>query len=145
MASGQSTFRRTAAVGSIAGLLSVFLFHQTTSLLVVTLTGSPAVGYSLAPVNPLQLPAVLNLVIWAGLWGAVIWPAIKSMPTRWPVVVAAFVIGAIGTTVVGWTITALAQKIVMTFSWGRIWRGPLNNGMFAVGVALLAPAIARRG
>ena len=60
---------RTVLVGFVAGALSVLVFHQLGFWIANELGYARAPLYSLRPVPPFGVPAILSLAFWGGLWG----------------------------------------------------------------------------
>ena len=137
---------RLVAIGFVAGALSVLTFHQAGVALVQLLSGTPLSLYPMRSFGPFGVPLILNLAFWGGVWGIVIWWAIGRFGGRWPAWAIGLVLGVIGATAVGWFIAAAikGQDISGGFALARIWRGPLINGVFGLGAALIAPQLARR-
>ncbi len=62
---------RTIIAGFIAGFVSVLIFHQLGFLISNELGLTKAQLYSLRPLSPLGVPAILSSAFWGGLWGIV--------------------------------------------------------------------------
>ncbi len=60
---------RTIIAGFIAGFVSVLIFHQLGFLISNELGLTKAQLYSLRPLPPLGVPAILSSAFWGGLWG----------------------------------------------------------------------------
>ncbi|MGQ0584557.1 MAG: hypothetical protein ACT4O6_21700 [Reyranella sp.] len=60
---------RTIIAGFIAGFVSVLVFHQLGFLISNELGLTKAQLYSLRPLPPLGVPAILSAAFWGGLWG----------------------------------------------------------------------------
>jgi hypothetical protein len=52
-------------------------------------------------------------------------------------------VGAIGTTAVGWFVVAplKGQPVAQGWNLAAMWRGPLINGVFGLGVGLILPGL----
>jgi hypothetical protein len=120
--------------------------HQIAIGILNLLGAIPSGPYSLRPVPPLGVPAVLNLTFWGGVWG-VAWAFVADrMPRNWPVFLAGFLFGAIAPTLVGWFVVAplKGQPIAQGFNLARMWIGPLVNGVWGLGTALIYAFVRRR-
>lgn len=62
---------RTIIAGFIAGFVSVLIFHQLGFLISNELGLTKAQLYSLRPLPPFGVPAILSAAFWGGLWGIV--------------------------------------------------------------------------
>lgn len=82
-----------------AGFLSTLVFHQAVIGIFHLMGAFPRAPWSLAPVPPFGVPAVISLAFWAGLWGIALWPLLRgaSGSAYW---LRAVVLGAIGPTAV---------------------------------------------
>ena len=60
---------RTALLGFIAGALGVLIFHQGFVAILHVAGGLPIAPYSFAPTHPFNVPQVLSLAFWGGVWG----------------------------------------------------------------------------
>src|SRR3954463_1937019 len=59
-----------AFLGFIAGAISLLAFHQGL-LEIFHLAGAGGPAWSVQPVPPFNIPRVVDLCFWAGLWGMV--------------------------------------------------------------------------
>jgi hypothetical protein len=96
---------RWLAVGFIAGVLAVFIFHQGALVLLHALGLTPAAAYSLSPTRPWGIPQVVSLAFWGGVWGVLLAAALARLDGA-RLVVAATVFGAILPTLVAWFVVA---------------------------------------
>jgi hypothetical protein len=62
---------RTIIAGFIAGFVSVLIFHQLGFLISNELGLTKAQIYSMRPLPPFGVPAILSAAFWGGLWGMV--------------------------------------------------------------------------
>jgi hypothetical protein len=135
-----------AVLGFVAGAIATLTLHQIAIGILNLLGAIPSGPYSLRPVPPLGVPAVLNLTFWGGVWG-VAWAFVADrMPRNWPVFLAGFLFGAIAPTLVGWFVVAplKGQPIAQGFNLARMWIGPLVNGVWGLGTALIYAFVRRR-
>ena len=60
---------RTVVVGFVAGSVSVLIFHQLGFLIANELGLLKVPLYSMRPLPPFGVPAILSSAFWGGLWG----------------------------------------------------------------------------
>src|SRR5258706_7088329 len=122
----------SSAGAFIAGFLSTLVLHQGVLTLLWLSGAISRVPYDMTRTAPLGVPAVLSLAVWGGIWGAAIWPSLKSARGRedW---LRALLIGALVPSVVslfivlplkgmpvagGWDLKIIASALVLNGSWG---------------------------
>jgi hypothetical protein len=125
------------ALGFAAGFLAVLVFHQP----LIGIFRSVGLGgnqpYSLAPVPPLGVPRVISLAFWGGVWGIVFALLRPFLPDRRAgLLIAGLVFGALAPTAFGWFVLGSGVPAV----W---WRGPVINGTWGLGTAILILALDR--
>jgi hypothetical protein len=122
----------------IAGFLSTLVFHQGVLTLFYLAGAFSRVPYDLTAVPPLHIPAVISLAFWGGVWGAAIWPLLKSAAgaAYW---VRALVMGAIGPSAVALFIVLPLKGMPVAGGWDpKVVVGALIlNGAWGLGLALL--------
>ncbi len=126
-----------AALGFVAGALGVLVFHQG-FIEILHLTGVlPNEPYSFKPTSPWQIPQVLSLAFWGGLWGIALvfcLEALRSADRLW----AAFLFGGVFPPLVGMLIVApLKGASVDWTDWRRLAMGFLINGVWGLGTGLV--------
>lgn len=127
---------RLLLLGFAGGALGVLVTHQGMVWLMHMAGWLPNPPYSLRPVAPFGVPAVLNAAFWGGLWGVALAALLRA--TGAPALLTGLLVGALGATLVGWTVVA-GLKGLPLFAGGelaRMWRGPLINGAWGWGAAL---------
>ena len=125
--------------GFVAGFLAVLLFHQA-ALLVLHLAGIvPGLPWNLTSVPPFGVPAVLSAAFWGGLWGVVFALLTPHFGQGGLFLVAGLLFGAVAPTLVVWFMVAplKGQPLAAAFTWPRIIIGPVVNGAWGFGTALL--------
>ena len=122
----------------IAGFASTLVFHQGLLWLLYTGGFFPRAPWNMAPVPPLNVPAVISLAFWGGVWGIVLWALIGASGggAYW---VKALVIGALAPSLVAWFVVMPMKGMGLAGGWDPkvIIGGLLVNGGWGFGVALL--------
>ncbi|HTB40053.1 MAG TPA: hypothetical protein VK777_23385 [Reyranella sp.] len=93
---------RTVLVGFVAGALSVLVFHQLGFWIANELGYARAPLYSLRPVPPWGVPAILSLAFWGGLWGMAAAFLVPRLPRPFNDVLGWVLFAAIIVTLVNW-------------------------------------------
>ena len=93
---------RTVLVGFVAGALSVLVFHQLGFWIANELGYARAPLYSLRPVPPFGVPAILSLAFWGGLWGMAAAFLVPRLPGLLDGVLGWILFAAIVVTLVNW-------------------------------------------
>lgn len=129
-----------------AGFVSTMVFHQGVILLFYALGAFSRAPWNFAPVPPLGVPAVISLSFWAGVWGVVLWPALRGATgaAYW---IRASVLGALGPTLVAFLVVVPLKGGAVGAGWDpKLWIGGLIvNGAWGYGLALLIRAFKRMG
>ena len=60
---------KRTVLGFVAGFIATLVFHQIALLIIAKAAGLPIPIWSMAPVPPLGVPAVISLAFWGGIWG----------------------------------------------------------------------------
>ena len=134
---------RWILLGFAAGFLAVPLFHQA-ALFLLHAAGIGPAAWNMAPVPPFGVPALLSAAFWGGLWGialALVEPRFPRGAGYW---VAALLFGAVLPTLVAWFVVLPLKGLPVGggFAWPGIIIGPVVNGAWGVGTALLLRAFA---
>ena len=145
--SGPRTGRRMIRVlaGFAAGFVAVLLFHQG-MLGLLHLAGLAArAPFQFHTVPPLGVPALLSSAFWGGVWGVALAGVAPRFPTGARHWLAAAAFGALGPTLVAWFVVAPLKGLPSGGGWGfpGVLIGPLVNGAWGVGTALLLRALDR--
>jgi hypothetical protein len=93
---------RTAIVGFIAGFLGVLIFHQLGFHIANELGLTRAQIYSLRPVPPLGVPAIISSAFWGGLWGVVGSFVVPRVPPTFDGPIGWMLFCAVAVTLVNW-------------------------------------------
>jgi hypothetical protein len=116
----------------LAGFLSTLVFHQGLFAILHAAGATPRAAYSLDPVPPLGVPAVLSLAFWGGVWGILLWLVIAGAqgPRYW---LMALLIGAVAPSLValmvvlplkgqpaggGWKPAVIVGALLLNGAWG---------------------------
>ncbi|MEO8461531.1 MAG: hypothetical protein ABI451_13460 [Dokdonella sp.] len=122
----------------VAGFVSTLVFHQGLLQLLHMAGVVPFTAWNMTAVPPLNVPSVVSLAFWGGLWGIVLWALIckQSSSKQWlwaaiwgallPSIVALFIVFPLkGMPVAG----GFDPKLIV----GAL----LLNGVWGLGVVLL--------
>jgi hypothetical protein len=135
------------ALGFAAGFLAVLLFHQPAIGIFHVLGLAPNAPYAMQAVPPLGVPRVISLAFWGGVWGMVFAIPRPYLPRRGRAfLLAGFLFGALAPTFFGWFVLAPLGGRPVARGWqiANMWRGPVFNGIFGLGTALLLLGADRR-
>lgn len=136
MSTGRS-IARLVLLGFVAGAVGVLVFHQSVLLVLHAVGLVPFAPYSLEPTPPLNVPSVLSLAFWGGLWGialAAMMERVRWADSLWvalvfggvlPSLVAALVV----TPIRGGDMARWAQPTMMLLAF-------IINGAWGIGTAL---------
>lgn len=124
--------------GFVAGFVAVLVFHQVT-LGALHLAGiTPGTPWRLAPVPPFGVPAMLSGAFWGGLWGILF--VLLAARFGWgSSLLAGLLFGAVAPTLVAWFVVLPLKGLPVGggFAWPGVIVGPLVNGAWGLGTALL--------
>ena len=140
--STSSVSTKRLMLGFLAGFIAVLVFHQPVLglLNVVGLTaGTP---YPMRPLPPLGVPAVLSAAFWGGVWGialALLAPRLGRGAGYW---LGALAFGAVLPTLIAWFVVLPLKGLPAGdgLAWPGVLVGPVVNGAWGVGAALLLAA-----
>ncbi len=129
---------RIAAIGFLAGVLGVLIFHQGTIALLHLAGLVPNPPYGMRRVGPLAVPLIANMAFWGGVWGIVIAAIIAARP-GWAPPLVGLVVGAVLCVLFGFTVMAAirGQTMMAGFDPNRWWRSMLINGAFGWGTGVI--------
>lgn len=121
----------------LAGFLSTLIFHQGTLAILHAAGATERVPYSMDPTKPLHVPQVISLAFWGGVWGIVLWLAIRRVegsPLYWGL---ALVIGALAPSIIALFVVYPLKGQPVAGGWRpEILIGALLlNGAWGIGVA----------
>jgi hypothetical protein len=122
----------------VAGFVSTLLFHQ--GILALFHAADPKVPapFSMAATAPFQVPAVISLAFWGGLWGIVLWLMIRNLrgAKHW---LAALVAGAVLPSLVFLLVVMPLKGMPVAGGWDPklLVAAAILNGAWGIGVALI--------
>lgn len=127
----------------LAGFASTLIFHQGVLAFLHATGVILRAPYSLAPTAPFQIPQVVSLAFWGGVWGIPLWLAIrrKGITAYWFI---ALVFGAFLPSIVAWVVVFPLKGQPVAGGWkpAVLLLGLLLNGAWGLGVALLMKMMA---
>lgn len=128
----------------IAGFVSTLVFHQGALAVLYAAGMSPKAPFAMTATAPFHVPAVISLAFWGGLWGIVLWLAIRGASDLRYWTLAA-VLGALGPSIVALFVVFPLKGMPMAGGWDpKIIVGALIlNGAWGLGVALLMRLMTR--
>lgn len=125
----------------VGGFLSTLIFHQGVIGLFSLLELAEVAPFDMRPVPPFDVPKVISLAFWGGVWGWPLWWLIR----RWRggmYWLAGILAGAAGPTSVAMLVVFPLKGLSVT---GEVIAGGLLvNGAWGLGVALLMYPVLRR-
>lgn len=128
----------------IAGFISTLVFHQAVIGLFYKLGAIPFAPFSMTATHPFEVPQVISLAFFGGLWGVVLWPLIRKAggAQLW---LRALVLGAVAPTVVAFCIVMPMKSMAFAAGWDpKMWIGGLIvNGVWGLGLALIMRVLNR--
>jgi hypothetical protein len=138
---------RLSTLGFIAAAVAVLVAHQVVALILYATLGGANPPYSLRPIPPLGVPAILNSMFWGGLWGIGFAFVLQYLPARWPVWLAGLVLGLGGPWLLGNGIILpliRGTPILFGLNPANMWRGMLIHGAFGIGWAYIYALLSER-
>jgi hypothetical protein len=123
----------SAVKAFLAGFLSTLIFHQGVLLVLHEAGATDRKPYSMVPTSPLHVPQVFSLAFWGGVWGVLLWLAIRRFAGSALYWIWAAVLGAIAPSIValfvvfplkgqpvagGWQPAILLGALILNGAWG---------------------------
>jgi len=117
----------------VAGFLSTVVFHQGVLTLLYASGATTRAPYSFDPTSPLQVPQVISLAFWGGLWGMLLWLMLRTARSSSQYWLWALILGALGPSAIalfvvfplkgqpfagGWQAAILIGALILNGAWG---------------------------
>jgi hypothetical protein len=122
----------------LAGFLSTLVFHQGLLAILHGAGATPLAPYAMTPVPPFQVPQVVSLAFWGGVWGVLLWLMIRPLGGSWLYWVSALVLGALAPTIVALFVVFPLKGKPVAGGWqpALIVGALMLNGAWGIGTAL---------
>jgi hypothetical protein len=132
-----------AFLGFIAGAIAVLTFHQGMLEALHAAGWSSYAWFRTTPVPPFNVPVIVSLCFWGGLYGAVFGLAMPRF--TWPMWLCGLALGVIAA-LVGLFIAAPLKGMPIAGGWvpATILRSVVINGFWGIGVGLILPLLMPR-
>jgi hypothetical protein len=127
----------------VAGFCGTIFFHQPALWLLHHAGMTPRSPYSMTPVPPFGVPAVISLAFWGGVWGIIMISAIARIKSDALWYLVAIVFGAVLPTLVAGLIVAPLKHLSVPHSGSMLVLGLIVNGAWGLGTALFFRFFAR--
>jgi hypothetical protein len=132
-----------AFLGFVAGALAVLTFHQGLVETLHVLGLAPQAAYRVTPVLPFNVPLIVSLSFWGGVYGLCFGMARTNF--RLPLWLSSLCLGLVAA-LIGMFIVAPLKGNPVAYD-GHAWpiaRSFLVNGFWGVGVGLILPLLQPR-
>jgi hypothetical protein len=125
---------RRVILGFIAGFLATIIVHQSALALLHAAGLIQRAAWSMQPVPPFHVPAVISLSFWGGLWGIVMMLVIDRYrgAKYW---IGSLVFGAVLPTLVAAFVVAPLKGQPLPSGWKLAVAGLIVNGAWGLGTA----------
>jgi len=126
------------AVGFVAGVIGVIVFHQAALAALHAAGITPGIAWSTKATGPFGVPQFVSLAFWGGLWG-ILAAALFHRLSGGSLIGALVVFGAIAPTLVAWfVVTPLkGQPMAGGFKPAAMMVGPIVNAAWGLGTGLI--------
>jgi hypothetical protein len=132
-----------AFLGFVAAAIAVLTFHQGMVAVLHAMGASPFTPYRTTPVPPLNVPLIVDLCFWGGVYGAVFgWLVPRFTLPLW---VCGLILGVIAALVAMFVVAPIkGNPIANGWQAWPIARSLLINGFWGLGVGLILPLLMPR-
>ena len=125
----------------VAGFVATLTFHQAMLALLNAIGFANRRPFALAPVPPFDIPQVISLAFWGGVWGILLGLYLQkvSKKKQWT---SALFFGAVLPTLVAWFVVAPLKHQPVAAGWDfkAMLTGVLVNAAWGLGTAALIRA-----
>jgi hypothetical protein len=123
--------------GFAAGWAATLAAHQPAIGVLHWLGAIPNPPFRTGATQPFGVPQVWSLAFWGGVWGSALVLA-AARQRLLPLLLFGIVFGAVLPTLAGWFLVAplRGQPVAQGWNLGRMWIGPLVNGIWGLGTVL---------
>src|SRR2546423_1470120 len=119
----------------LSGFVATVVFHQAALWLLHLAGMTPRTPFAMRPVPPFNVPAVISLAFWGGVWGIIMIALIAKARAFYLV---ATIFGAVLPTLVQAFVISPLRHMPLTGSPGKLLAfGLIVNGAWGLGTALL--------
>jgi len=131
----------------LAGLFSTLVFHQGLLAILHAAGATPRTPYSMEATAPFNVPAVLSLAFWGGVWGIILWLIIQPHQGSGLYWLLALIVGAVAPSLTAlFVVLPLKGQPVAGAGMPAIIMGALLlNGAWGIGVAAFMRVFHRPG
>jgi len=132
-----------AFLGFVAAAIAVLTFHQGIVALLHELGWIPFGPYRTTPVPPFNVPVIVSLCFWGGMYGAVFGLLLPRF--SWPTWLCGLLLGVLAAAV-GLFIVAPLKGLPIAGGWVPmiILRSLVINGFWGIGVGVILPLLMPR-
>jgi uncharacterized membrane protein YagU involved in acid resistance len=137
---------KTLGLGFVAGALAVLVFHQGMILLLHLAGQIPNFPWSMRPVPPLGVPALVNSMFWGGVWGLLFALVVNALPVT-SIWLKGIIFGILGPWLLGNGVLVPLIKggpLLFGFSIQRMMVGAMIGAAFGLGLGLIFDVLRRR-
>lgn len=125
---------RRAVFGFIGGFVATLVFHQIALAILHAVKFTDRAPWSMKPVPPWGVPAVISLAFWGGVWGVIM---ILALAKTRHLLVASTIFGAILPTLVAGLVVAPLKHQPIPHSPRMFALGLIVNAAWGFGTALI--------
>jgi hypothetical protein len=122
----------------LAGFFSTLILHQGLLALFHAAGATTWTAYSMSPTRPFGIPEVFSAAFWGGVWGILLWLAIRPFDRSAAYWLLAIILGALAPTLVAVLVVFPLKGQPIGGGWRSevVISGLLLNSIWGLGVAL---------
>lgn len=138
-----SSFPARLLSGFVAGFLATLIFHQLVLVVLWSARVAPFGPFQMAPTKPFGVPGVFSLAFWGGVWGLPYALMERRFPAGKGYWVAAFLFGAVLTSLVALLVVLPLKGRPMGGGWhpSLLVTAFLINGAWGIGTGVILKAM----